>query len=136
MSDGGIYGSVELHFAVDKPIGMVLLDLIDDVINLVEIRVLAAGTVGGVGKHGDAGLVLGVGLIGDSGIFNDSVELFFSGDFVDAAVGEGEDLFIFLADETAGEIVGLDRDVSFASENDVARGKIDAGDEGIGLVLL
>ena len=88
-SDGGIHGSVELHFAVDEPIGMVLFDLVDDVMNLVEVRVFSAGTIGGVGKHGDAGLGIGEGSESDGGIFDNDVELFFGRDFVDAAVGEG-----------------------------------------------
>ena len=73
VGDDRINGGVELEFAIDKPVWMVLLDLVDDVVDFGEVEVLAARSVSGVGEHGDSGLVVGVGLIGFCGVFNDGV---------------------------------------------------------------
>ena len=104
MADGGVDGGVELHFAVYQPIGVVLSDLVDDEMDFGEVGVFAAGAVGGVGEHGDDGLGASVVLVGGGGVFYDGVKLVFVGEFVDAAVGEGEELVAFLADETAREV--------------------------------
>ena len=106
VGNDGAYGGVELHFAINEPIGVVLPNLIDNVIDFVEVGILTAGAVGGVGKHGDSGSVSGVSVICDGGVFDDGVKLVPIWDFVDAAVGEGEDLTALLADETTGEIFG------------------------------
>ena len=57
-ADVGVDGAVELHLAVNEPVGVVVADFVDDEVDFVEIGVLAAGAVGGVGEHGDAGLLL------------------------------------------------------------------------------
>lgn len=105
-------GGVELHFAVDDVIWVGLFDFIYDVVDFVEIRVLAAGAVSGVGKHGDFGLLASVFNEGCGGIFDDGVQLFGCGLFVDAAIGDGDDLVILFANKTAGEIGGFERKVS------------------------
>ncbi len=52
---------------------MVLPDLVDDEMDFVEVGVLAAGAVGRVGKHSDAGLLTGETREGLGGVFDDSV---------------------------------------------------------------
>ena len=104
MGDGRINSGVELEFAIDKPVRVMLLDSIYDIMDFGEVEVLAAGTMGGVGKHGDSGLIISVGLIGFCGIFDDNVELFFGGVFVDAAVGESEELVPSFANKGTREV--------------------------------
>ncbi len=72
--DFWINRGIELHFAVDSPIGVILLDLFDNEIDFVEIGVFAAGAIGGVGEHGDFGLIIGVILESGGGVFDDYVE--------------------------------------------------------------
>ena len=86
--DGRINGGVELHFSVNEPVGVVRANFVDDEVDFFEVRIFAARTVGGIGKHGDFGGVLVVGLVSGGGIFNDSIKLIGGREFVDAAVGE------------------------------------------------
>ena len=83
---------------------MIFTDLVNNEVDFGEVGIFAAGAVSGVGKHGDDGLIVGVVLVGGGGVFDDGVELVFVGEFVDAAVSEGENLAVFLADEAAGEV--------------------------------
>ena len=104
---GGDFGAgsgVELHFAVDEPIGVVSANLLDDGGDFVEVGVLAAGAVGGVGKHGDFGLLVEINFVSSGGVLYDSVELLFARLLVDTAVGEGKVGAVFaLTDKTARE---------------------------------
>ena len=105
VADFGVDSGVELHFAVDEPVGAILSDLIYAKMDFGEVGIFAAGAVGGVRKHSNARLLVSVVLVGGGGVFDDCVELVFVWEFVDAAVGESEDLVGFLADEAAGEIL-------------------------------
>ena len=84
--DFRIHGGVELHFAVDNPVGVILFDLVDNEIDFVKIGIFSAGAIGGVGEHGDFGLTTSVVLEGDGSIFDDYVELFLRREFVHAAI--------------------------------------------------
>ena len=137
--DSGIYSGVELHLAVDEPIGVGLPNLIDDLVDFGEIRVFATGAIGGVGKHGDLGLLVVINLESGGSVLDDGVELFSGGEFVDATVGKGEVLCVVwsiaFTDETAGEIFGFKREVVFVSEEDVTRRIVEAGNHRVGISL-
>ena len=60
--------------------------------------------------------------MGLGGVFDNGVELFFRWEFVDAAIGDGEELVAFFADKTTREKWGSKRDVVFVGEKDVTRG--------------
>lgn len=101
--DFGVDGGVKLHFAVYEPIWMVLANLVDSIMDFWKVGIFTAGAVSGIGKNGDSRLSFGKRFESLGGIFDNSVELFFCGLLIDAAVGESENLFAFLADETTGE---------------------------------
>ncbi len=82
---------------------MVLTDSFDDRMNFFEVRILPTGTIGGVGEHGDFWLIVGIGFVGSGSIFDDTVEFIGIGLLVNATIGNGENLILFLADETARE---------------------------------
>ena len=86
---------------------MGLSDAVDDVMDFVEVGVLATRAVGGVGKHGDARPLIGVFNKSGGGVLDDGVELLLGGLLVDTAVSKSVKLIGFLADEGTGEIVGL-----------------------------
>ena len=102
--DFRINRGVKLHFAINNPVGVILLDLFDDEMDFVKIGIFAAGAIGGVGEHGNLGLTTSVVLEGDGGVFDDYVELFLCGEFIYTAVSESENLVAFFADEAAGKI--------------------------------
>ena len=132
MTDIRIDGDVKLHFAVYEPIWMVLFDFIDNVVDFIKIGVFATGAIGGVGKHGDFGLSIGESDKSLGSVFDNGIKLLLGGLFVDAAVGEGVDLVVFLADETAGEELGLEGKVVFVGDEDVTRRVVKARDHRIG----
>ena len=105
--DTGINCGVKLHFSIDEPVGMIGLDAINDVMDFVEVRVFATGTVGGIGKHGDFGLMFSKRFKCGRGVFDDSVKLVIGWVFVDSPVGESEDLIPFLTNEATGEELGF-----------------------------
>ena len=105
---GGDYwvdSGVELHFAVDEPIGKFGADSVDSVMDFFEIGIFTARAVGGVGKQSDARSFAGKGGKSSSGVFDNPVKLFFIWQFIHAAVGEGEKLVGFFTDKTTGEKV-------------------------------
>ena len=68
--DGGINGGVELYFAVDKIVGVMLANLIKTVLVFVKVGVLAAGAVSGIGKEGDTRLLLVICFESVGGVFD------------------------------------------------------------------
>ena len=82
---------------------MVLTDSFDDRMYFFEVRVLTTGAIGGVGEHGDFWLIVSIGFVGGGGIFDDAVEFISIGLFVNATIGNSENLVLFLTDETARE---------------------------------
>ena len=103
MTDCWIDSGVKLHFPVYYPIWVILTNLVNNEMDFVEIGILATRTIGGVGEHGDDGLLVGEFRKSFGSVFNNAIQLFVSGLFIDAAVSEGEELVAFLANETAGE---------------------------------
>lgn len=114
---------------------MIGSDLADDVMGFGEVGIFAAGAVGRVGKHGDFWLTIGVFGESSGGVFDNGIELLLSWLFVDAAVGEGEDLVAFLANEAAREVFGFERKMVFVGEENIARSVVEAGNHGIGFVV-
>ena len=76
--------------------------------------------MGRVGKHGDSGSLAGVCSKRNSGVFYGNVELLLGGEFVDAAVSERKNRVAFLADKATGEVIGLEWEVVFISDENVA----------------
>lgn len=111
---------------------MIGFDAVNDGGDFGEVGVFATRAVGGIREHGDARLLAVESFESLSSVFDNGVELLGVGLFVDAAIGEDEMGIGAFANETAREIGGFQRDLIFAGENDVARGMIEAGDEGIG----
>ena len=132
VSDFGDDSGVELHFAINEPVGMVCADLVDDGVDSVEVGIFTAGAVSGVREHGDFGLFVVVGYECGSRIFDDGVELVGIGKFIDATVSENE-MFAsrFFTHEAAGEILGSKREMIFAGEKNVAGRIIDTREERI-----
>ena len=84
--------------------GWFLRNLVNHEMDFGEVGILAAGTVGGVGKHGDFGGLIGVFGKSGSGVFDYGVELLLGGKFVDAAVSERKGRVVLFADEATGKI--------------------------------
>ena len=106
---------VKLHFPVYYPIWVILTNLVNNEMDFVEIGVFTTGTIGGVGEHGDDRLLVGEFRKSFGSVFNNAIQLFVSGLFIDAAIGEGEELVAFLADKATGEEFGCHWDFIFAS---------------------
>ena len=83
---------------------MAFANLINHEMDFFEVGIFAAGAVCGVGKHGDFWSFASEVLESYGSIFDYGVELLFGWEFINAAVGEGEKLIAFLADETTRKI--------------------------------
>ncbi len=70
MADVGVDSSVELHFAVDEPVGMIISDFVDTIVNFVEIGIFATATIGGIREQGNFGLLSREGGESIGGIFD------------------------------------------------------------------
>ena len=119
VTNFGIDGSIKLHFSVDNIIRMVFADFVYDEMNFFEIGIFAAGTIGGVGKHGYFGLKSGVVFESFGSVFDDGIEFFGIGLFVDAAISDSNDLIAFSADETARKEIRFKREMIFVSKKDI-----------------
>ena len=118
--DGRINGGVELHFPVNEPVGVIGFDFIDDKMDFFEIRIFATGTISRVGKHGYFGLKPGVVFESFGSVFDDGIEFFGIGLFVDAAISDSNDMIAFLADKTTRKEIRFKREMILVSKKDIA----------------
>ncbi len=135
LANFGVDGGIELHFAVDEPICVIFADFVDDGIDFRKIGIFATRTFGGIREHRDAWSVIKICFVSFGGVFDDSVELLFGGELIDATVGYDEGLVALFTDKTTREKLRTEGDMCFAGEEDVARGKIETRNETIDLTV-